>query len=398
MNRTLIGLYALLWLFAAGRAWSQSADEVAADPNSNAKEAAAPAAATTTGLYEEVEILRRLLNRELDSAYGLPAHGMNQALFAQTGNAGQRVVTDGHQQMAAEGVYVKGCGVVYSATLAPPSRPLLPQAVPAVVAPPTAWDQARAELRGEKRRPPEENAAARQASLTESILRLLAENGRHFRHLADNESITVALTFRRGVACTHCHAANWASTAASPYKHPNVLSAASASQPNAPVPVETTGRNDPEPYANEILTGDLHVRQRRLDAAVQAYTGALHTLSQALNREKERHGVMEVKTLLASVEVANKLAQVHTALGRNEEAMKFLEVARKSAQWAEERAGQGKPGTGAGVPLPSRLVVTVPKKVLEGAGKMTFEDFRKAASVEYLTFRAADKPDQKAKP
>jgi hypothetical protein len=409
MNRTLIGLYALLWLFAAGRACSQSAEDAPADPKPAPKPAAGPAATeATVGIYEEVEILRRLLNRELASAYGLPAHAVHGTHFWFTPSGTQYVVSssgpqrlsDGHHQLAgAEGVYVKGCGVVYSATLPPTSRPALPQAAPAVLAPPSPWEQARAELRGEKLRPAEEKAAARQVPLSESLLRVLADNGRHFRHLPENETITVALTFRGGLACTQCHVAVGSSSAGGPtalYKHPVIA--------NAPPATSTAGggsagRTDPGPYVNEVLMGDLHVRQGRLDAAVSAYTGALHTLSQTLNHEKERQGGWEVKTLLASVEVANKLAQVYTTQGDSEKALKYLEVARRSAQWAEERA-QGKPATAGGVPLPSRLVLSAPKKILDqvAAAKMTFEEFRKAAAVEYLTFPAADKTDPKGKP
>ncbi len=393
MNRTLIGLYVLLWLCAAGRAWSQSA----ADPPEDAKPApraeAAPAAAVT-GVYEEVEILRRLLNRELASAYGLPAHAILPFHF-HTGQPASDVHV--HHLAGAEGVYLKGCGVVYSASLPPSSLPLLPQAIPAAAAGPSAWDQARAELRGEKARPREQTTAARQTSLSETVLRLLAENGRHFRHLPDNEPITVALSFRGVVTCTHCHqttAGMLTQVAVGKYRY--VAAGTSSNVPQAGSP----GGLDPNTLPQGMVVGELHLRQRRYDEAEKAYLGALQELSQALNREKEQHGAMEMKTLLASVEAANKLAQLYLSRGDNDKAVKYLEVARRAAQWAEERGGQGKGGPAAGVPLPARLVVSAPKKLLDqvGAGKMTFEEFRKAASVEYLTFPAADKAGPKTAP
>jgi hypothetical protein len=394
MNRTLIGLYALLWLFAAGRGWSQSAGEEAPEAPRRVAEPAATAAAA--GIYEEVEVLRRLLNRGLESAYGLPpAHGVVQrtrqgVFYAPVANYHPAEYHVG----GAEGVYVKGCGVVYSATLPPPARPPVPQAMPAVPTPPSAWEQARAELRGEKPRRPEETAD-RQTSLGEAVLRLLAENGRHFRHLPEGEQITVALTFRRATDCAQCHAGIREGTVSQPAPrdavHASLVAAGYAT------PAGNQPAWDPNTLSQGVSVGDLHLRQRRYDEAEKAYTGALHDISQALNREKERQGAMELKTLLASVEVANKLAQLYTAKGDNTRGLKFLEVARRSAQWAEERAGQGKAGPAAGVPLPSRLVVSAPKKILDqvGAGKMSFEEFRKAAAVEYLTFPPPDKAGPK---
>ena len=39
-------------------------------------------------------------------------------------------------------------------------------------------------------------------------------------------------------------------------------------------------------------------------------------------------------------------------------------------------------------PLPSRLIITVPKELLDraGTGRISLEEFKKAATVEYLPF------------
>ena len=44
-------------------------------------------------------------------------------------------------------------------------------------------------------------------------------------------------------------------------------------------------------------------------------------------------------------------------------------------------------------PLPAKLIVSASKKLVDdvGSGKMSFEDFKKAVSVEYLTFPAQKK-------
>jgi hypothetical protein len=390
MNRTLIGLYALLWLLAAGRAWSEPTEPAPAP-----KPAADPAAAATpTGIYEETEILRRLLNQGLKAAYGLPAHGVSMGYNLPTEVT--RKLIAAYPGMA-EGVYLKGCGVVYSASLPPPSHSPLPAAAAAAPAPPSAWDQARAELRGEKPRTPEASATDRQVPLAEAVLRVLAENGRHFRHLADDERITVALTFRRspwdvsvsgGAGSPPVEV--WRTQSGSPY----LVRATVASTEGGP----SANQSEPEAPLREIALGDLHVRQRRLEDAAKAYQDALRVLEQSLHGEKERTGKMEVKTLLAMVEAANKLAQICTTQGNNERALHFLKIASRAAGLAEE-AAQGKPVAAGTVPLPSRLVISAPKKILDqvGAGKTSFEEFRKAATVEYLTFPPADKDGKKDK-
>ena len=45
------------------------------------------------------------------------------------------------------------------------------------------------------------------------------------------------------------------------------------------------------------------------------------------------------------------------------------------------------------IPLPAKLVVSASKKALDAvaAGKMSFEEFKKAANVEYLSFPSAEK-------
>jgi hypothetical protein len=400
MKRTTIGLYALLGLLAAGRAWSQ---EPLKAPAAAQKPPAEPAAtATPAGVYEEIEILRRLLNQGLKAAYGLPEARSMVYVGGYHNVRGQMVAqaADGQRHPAgAEGVYVKGCGVVYSATLPPPVRSPLPLAAPAASAPPSAWDQARAELRGEKLRTPEASAADRQVPLAEAVLRVLAENGRHFRHLPDDERITVALTFRRSPLDSSVSPSGSVSVPVevwrTPQGTPYIVGAASPFTATA----QDANSFEPEIPLKETQLGDLHARQKRWGDAARAYEEALRALEHTLHSEKERTGKMEVKTLLAMGEVANKLAQVSTAQGNNERVRHFLKLAGRAATLAEEAAG-GKPAPAGSIPLPSRLVISAPKKILDqvGAGKMTFEEFRKAATVEYLTFPPADKAGTKGQP
>jgi len=194
-------------------------------------------------MYQDIEILRRLLNRDLLSRqsgqYGqrpvyqsiafspdgkiLTGAGDDQTIrlwdvttgqllgyhpITATGTAASNSWASGLINLSgapspvappnpgAEGTYLRGVGVVYTITL-----PIPPEAVreasPKPAPPPVSdWERVRREVAGE----PVEPRAARerlvQPSLREIVLKTLAENGRHFTHLDPNETLTVVVTFR----------------------------------------------------------------------------------------------------------------------------------------------------------------------------------------------------------
>ena len=105
-----------------------------------------------------------------------------------------------HGQQAAphsEGVYLKDYGVVYTVTLTPPPNGMLPGPTAGVVTltPLSPWERTRKELRGEKIEN-EGKPVSGSPSLSEVILKVLADNGKHFTRLAEGERITVVVTFR----------------------------------------------------------------------------------------------------------------------------------------------------------------------------------------------------------
>lgn len=346
-------------------------------------------------MYEDVAVFRTLLNRAVERSYGFPL----QVPF-QHGKTASVV----HQIPLAEGVYLPGRGVIYSLSAPPPLQDPLARDPAPLVKELSPWEQARRELRGEKVTTPKE-AAPRRASLTESVLRLLADNGRNFKQLGDNESITVAVTFRAALDCARCHQYPFPSGkpgmmsrfrtgpgAAGPMSGSPPVGGPSGSPGGIGGPAMSGGIGQPPPVGDEAQNfasvGDLHMRQKRYREAMACYERALQVCLRAFQVPKS---AQDVKTLLKGVEIANKLSQASQAAGDREGAARSEALSLTLADAAVKLAAslKGKPVEGtSGLPLPSKLIVSVPKKMLEqvGSGKMSFEEFRKSGAAEYLQF------------
>src|SRR6202023_439005 len=94
-----------------------------------------------------------------------------------------------------EGVYLKGHGVVYTVTLPiAAQKPQVPLGQPADK-PLSPWEKEQRALRGDKTEPTKK-AETGPPSVSETVLRLLADNGKHFTELAPDETVTVAVVFR----------------------------------------------------------------------------------------------------------------------------------------------------------------------------------------------------------
>src|SRR5262249_46785643 len=119
------------------------------------------------------------------------------------------------------------------------------------------------------------------------------------------------------------------------------------------------------------------------------YGQAIEFQQRALARRgpSEKWTAEDAPTLLLLVELNGKQAQAYLAQKDSESARKAVQRAGEFAKQAEQLSGraQGKPAPAA---LPSKLIISVPKKSLDfaGANKITYEELRKEASVEYLTF------------
>jgi hypothetical protein len=187
-------------------------------------------------MYEDIETLRRLLNRAVttqqmsqctschgsgvvstgtftadrnlgiatgagDLLQGFSVQSDDRAIKYWDLATGRQVVHPpaAHPFTGVEGVYLRGVGVVYTMTL-----PFPPEAVkeaPRKPAPPrmSDWERTYRQVLGESVEPGAVRERPVQPSLRDIILKTLAENGRHFKHLSPNESLTVVVTFRGSV-------------------------------------------------------------------------------------------------------------------------------------------------------------------------------------------------------
>jgi hypothetical protein len=94
---------------------------------------------------------------------------------------------------------------------------------------------------------------------------------------------------------------------------------------------------------------------------------------------------------LQGVEVYTKLAQAYLAAGQRPEALKILKTVSEYAQVAggpEPARGGGGTGGTAPMHLPGKLVISAPKALLDqvAAGKVSLDEFKKQASVQYWNF------------
>ena len=427
MNSRQTGLILAGLLLVAGLATAQPGAPPKPDPGIHRGQSDdPPAPGARAQMYEDVEILRRLLNSKLLSEYppakalaeaqgpGVPygvrllqQHGFtpqayqlqpesgliwnnllqpyNQLQSSNNPNGAQwyfpvsndytwTVPNQGPARVLdTEGTYLKSQGVVYTLTLPPPARnPKEPSSKPA---PPSVsdWDRIRGELHNEKPRSEAEEERKgqprKEPSLAEIILKVLADNGRYFLQLGDDESLTVIVTFR-GDDPPPAKKAD----PEKPKRRQN-------QKPNQPPSEEDKGKGaTPQGSSSNAhdyeLLAELHLKQGKYEEAEKALRQALELKPDA----KQMAGLYR------------KLAEMYLGVGRDAEARqaidKAMELAKAGQSGSPEPAKQPKP---AHSPLPAKLIVSAPKKLLGqvGSGKITFEEFQKAATVDYLTFPAA---------
>jgi tetratricopeptide (TPR) repeat protein len=351
-------------------------------------------------MYEDVEIFRRILDRKLEPLYPqyslqrlsktvAPIYTLNQgrlmALDAANGainrswlgvygvgdvvwaDLGQPIVFPNNnsywfQELSSpqevrhplEGVYLKGQGVVYTATLSS----LQPATANESAKPVSEWESTRRQLRNEKEEP-KNPQASKPPDLSEVLLKVLAENGHHFSQLGENESLTVVITVHDNGQSAPAPKSGEGSANAKPQSPPAEEKDASAS----------TKARDLE------LLGDLHLKQGQNEEALKAFQKAL-----------------ELKQLdpKQSAALYRKLAQCYLALEKIGEARSALDKAAEVLKNMQEAANaQNKPAAKPpAAALPAKLIISAPKKLLDQVkeGKISFEEFRRQASVETLKF------------
>jgi hypothetical protein len=291
--------------------------------------------------------------------------------------------TRGGAPIAVEGVHFLGNGftfVVFTVTMPPTGGDPRPSADPAAApAGQSDWERLQRQLRGETA--PASAALERKApTVGDVLLHLLAENGKHFTALRDDERLTVAVTFRG----PRPDARQPIVTTFQPQPAANALNLTGTLNVSGGTVTVTT-----EQTARDLeLLGDLHLKQQKyaeaLDALHKAVTAVENDLQKNPSGPERRQELERLSSLYS------KLAQAQLATGRMDEARATLERARGTSQEAT-RTAQGqttapaaaKPG---GSVLPARLTLSAPKRLLDevGSGKMSFEQFRKQVTVEYV--------------
>jgi len=438
--------------------------------------------------YEEIEIMRRILEQRIRRLAALPRGNLslarpvnkvsdhNGAAFLDFDNDGVLDIVianvqtppgtagDAWRQLfhgddsirkahagvapfeAVEGFYLKGYGIVYTAALAVHFQEPVRRAAQPAPRPLSDWERIRKELHGEKIEAGKTETPQKHDSVAESLLKVLAENGHNFRQLPDNEQVTVALTLRRGQDCMGCHKSvdlsgapdsggvrnlfdasqsmNQAGKAGPSGSNPladsaatralewikgqpsEVSKAANSNQGTKPSPdfgIDLDSRIQKSDAQNHTLLGDLSMKQGRYKEAAAAYRKALDDHQKSIGSQagssQSSNGVQgqgKLQGEIAAVELASKLALAALATGDPDDALKALqEVAQHSNRlersykfWKESQRGDKPSPKAAPLPLPAKVIISTPKRLLDqvGAGKISFEDFKKAAHVQYLNF------------
>jgi hypothetical protein len=359
---------------------------------------------------ENVEILRRLLHTSFEASYGMtdPSTGGQRKMLGQPYNyfkadnfgPAYKVLTlysdhsvpghDAHFLPFPEGVYLKGQGVIYQVTLPPTlTDPMKSQAVSDETVP-TPWERARSEIRGEKALTTRAEKTSR-PTLSDAILHVLADNGKHFNLLTPDERITVVVTFRGSAqSCAVCHTGKEKGAPARLFGQDT--------NPQLKVgerqPAQAQGGADLE---NWLSLGDLHFRQGKHASALEAFSKAVEAREKILNRldgDKQATRQDKVQALLSLAELYTRIAQCHYALGQKEAANKALAKASQYthdvAQGADTPANQAQPVARM---LPQQLVISVPKRLLDevGSGKITYDQFSHQATIDNRSYPVPEK-------
>jgi tetratricopeptide (TPR) repeat protein len=328
-----------------------------------------------------------------------------------------------------EGVYLKGHGIVYTLTLPPPPRVARPQAKKVPSKPLTEWERTRRQIRGDNE--DSQDLAALESKqietwmshfqgenphlwLTETIVKILAENGQHLSQLPENETLTVAITFRdtgqlKGLTNQNAKRGTleaWGAQAdeGEAMQTWNVqpgdpgLQTWQNQQPAPPTGAAArpggqkggtklpTADEPPSSIRDFEVLGDLHLRQGKAREAIRTYQQALN-----LNPEAKQ-----------AAAIYYKIAQADLALEDDAGAKKALEMAQLLKQQALGNAAKAQTGGGAAkpqaaAPIVSKLIISAPKRLLDqvGTGKVGFHDFEKEVTVDYVSLSTVETKDNK---
>jgi tetratricopeptide (TPR) repeat protein len=327
----------------------------------------------------------------------------------------------GHEGLAPspspEGLYLPGYGYVFTLTL--PAGIYQPLSGPAKPGPKplSQWAKVRNELHGVKAKPDEAKAAPAEPALADVVLRLLADNGRHFS-LPENQQVTVAVTLRPmgAQSCIACHTASIPPMGGGGGSGGADRGGPAADNTAAQAPAPKGGSAAPDLNASVFLNqvdlkdadarkveasnlthlGDLRLRQGRTQEAIDAYRKAIELYGKLPDwKQRVASGDKEGKQYVTDVaEAYTKIAQAYLMLGQTDQAVDTLR--RAQLYWTRVAAtggnvgGPSKAADAAPAALPEKLVISASRQMLDevASGKLSFEDFKKRATVEHLTFPA----------
>jgi hypothetical protein len=393
-------------------------------------------------MWEDIEIFRRILDRSLHGWAG-GAHSAEiglegfftsttgQQYFTGVQNPYQQYFTGvqnpyytpRHPQRArhsfvTEGNYLKGYGVVFTATL-PWSGPVVEPSKPEPRSL-SEWERVRKEIRGEKVEP-RPSPPQHGSSLAAVVLKVLAENGRHFSQLGENDRVTVAITLRPASAAPLAtfqgngsvggllELSNVMSALPSGTLNPVVLPNGALNQ--LAVPPNGTTQNlfqiissnnqsqatkqsqdaaaasQKAEAANLIHLGELRQKEGRNAEAADAYQKAIAACEKLLELKKQPGNSIQdfIAALNMAGDARSKLAQVYYAQGKNDEAIRTLEqIAKAYGALTQKAAPKAKPAPPKEAEL-GKLIISASKKTLDqvGAGKLSLDEFKKQVTIDY---------------
>jgi tetratricopeptide (TPR) repeat protein len=129
---------------------------------------------------------------------------------------------------------------------------------------------------------------------------------------------------------------------------------------------------------------DLHMKQKRYAEAVEAYQKALDQSKDLKQQDAIRAKLLDALKAQLNV-IDSVLAQSRETQDLRKKLLDSAQAYLKGVEGDLVKQLEAKPKSS---PLASKLIIVAPKELLDqvGQGKMSFDDFRKAATVEYLTF------------